>query len=144
MNIYDGCRSKRAMKHEASLPGGELEYRVLATLWNLGTASARDIHERVGEPEGLVYTTTAKVLDRLHAKGLVSRERSGKAFVYRPAKPRLVIEQARARRSLGEILGAAPRPGIATLVEAVESIDPELLDELARIVAKRRRSRRGS
>jgi hypothetical protein len=33
---------------------------------------------------------------------------------------------------------------MATLVEAVESIDPELLNELARQVEARRRSRRGS
>ena len=65
------------------LPGGDLEYAVLAKLWDLGTASARDIYEYIGEPAGLVYTTTAKVLDRLHAKGLVTRELNGKAFTYR-------------------------------------------------------------
>jgi BlaI family transcriptional regulator, penicillinase repressor len=132
------------MKRDTPLPGGRLEYRVLAALWDLGSASARDIHERVGEPGGLVYTTTAKVLDRLYAKGLVSRERAGKAFVYCPTKPRSVIESARATKNLREILGSTPRPAVATLVEAVESIDPELLDELARVVAMKRRARGGS
>jgi hypothetical protein len=33
---------------------------------------------------------------------------------------------------------------MANLVDAVESIDPDLLDELARQVNARRRSRRGS
>jgi predicted transcriptional regulator len=63
------------MKQQFRLPGGELEYAVLAKLWELGSASARDIYAQVGEPQGLVYTTTAKVLDRLHVKRLVSRER---------------------------------------------------------------------
>jgi predicted transcriptional regulator len=66
------------------LPGGDLEYAVLAKLWEIGTASARDVHSQVGEPNGLVYTTTAKVLDRLHDKGLVSRERVGKPFSLEP------------------------------------------------------------
>jgi predicted transcriptional regulator len=110
-------------------------------LWELGTASAREIHARVGAPDGLVYTTTAKVLDRLHAKGLVGRARAGKAFVYRPAVEREVLERARARDTLGRILGPDPVPALATLVDAVESLDPELLDELARVVAARRKGR---
>lgn len=32
------------------LPGGDLEYAVLAKLWELGVASAGEIHAGVGEP----------------------------------------------------------------------------------------------
>ena len=69
------------MKSLIRLPGGDLEYAVLAKLQELGSASVRDIHMQVSEPKGLVYTTTAKVLDRLHAKRLVSRERKGMSFI---------------------------------------------------------------
>ena len=127
-----------------ALPGGELEYAVLAALWELGLASARAVHERVGEPRKLVYTTTAKVLDRLHDKGLVSRKKSGKAFVYQAKVERSVIEQARATDVVTKMLGDEPRPAMAALVSAVEAVDPKLLDELERLVAARRRSGRGS
>ncbi len=53
------------MKVPFRLPGGDLEYAVLAKLWELGSASARDIYSQAGESQGLVYTTTAKVLGRL-------------------------------------------------------------------------------
>jgi BlaI family penicillinase repressor len=88
------------------VPGGDLEYAVLAKLWELGTASARDIHGYVGEPTGLVYTTTAKVLDRLRDKGVVARVRKGQAFSYRAKIARTVVERARADR-------AEPAVGIA-------------------------------
>ena len=127
-----------------ALPGGELEYAVLAALWELGLASARAVHERVGEPRKLVYTTTAKVLDRLHDKGLVSRKKSGKAFVYQAKVERSVIEHARATDVVTKMLGDEPRPAMAALVSAVEAVDPKLLDELERLVAARRRSGRGS
>jgi predicted transcriptional regulator len=61
------------------LPADELEYAVLARLWDLGAASVRELHEQLGEPVGRVYTTTAKVIDRLRAKGLIQRQRRGKA-----------------------------------------------------------------
>jgi predicted transcriptional regulator len=125
-----------------ALPGGKLEYAVLVTLWEAGPLPAPEIHARVGVPLDLAYTTTAKVLDRLHAKGLVVRQPSGKTYLYAAAAERPATERARVRKLLDTILGDAPRPALATLVDAMSSIDPELLDELARIVEKRRRSRR--
>ena len=132
------------MKSPLRLPGGDLEYAVLAKLQELGSASVRDIHMQVGEPKGLVYTTTAKVLDRLHAKRLVSRERKGMSFVYRARIARAVIDAARARAFLTRLLGSGPRSAAATLVDAVESLDPNLIDELAEVIASRRRLKNGT
>ena len=132
------------MKRVPPVPGGQLEYAILRVVWTSGTASAREIHTHVGAPRGLVYTTIAKVLDRLHAKGLVSRRRVGQAFWYTSKLPRQAIERARATEMLRRLLGPEPHPAIATLVDAIEAIDPDLMDELSRQVAARRRSRRGS
>ena len=131
-------------KGRIRFPGGELEQAVLAALWELEGASAPEVHARVGEPRGLVYTTTAKVLDRLHAKRLVRRVRQGKSFFYTPTQPRNLIEAARFGDGLRKLLGPEPRPAMATIVDALESVDPSLLDELARLVHTRRRSRSGS
>jgi len=129
---------------DVRLPGGELEYAVLFSVCERGAASARDVYMEVGAADGLAYTTITKVLDRLHAKGLVARKRKGIAFVYRPCITRRLIEFARARASLRALLGPAPRPAVATLVDAMESLDPELLDELERVIAARRRPCDGS
>ncbi len=131
------------MAGRVRIPGGGLEYGVLTALWDGGSATAREIHERIGEPEGLVYTTIAKVLDRLYAKRLVSRVLRGKAFIDRARFPRDAVDRARVREVLGRLLGEAPRPAVAPLVDALEEIDPGLLDDLAREVA-RRRGHRGS
>jgi predicted transcriptional regulator len=127
-----------------SLPGGELEYAVLSAIWDAGPVSAPDVHTTVGIPRGLAYTTVAKVLDRLRAKGLLARRRVGKAFVYTARVPREHIERVRAGDALRRLLGSEPVPAIATLVDAIEEINPDLVDELSRQVTARRRSRRGS
>jgi BlaI family penicillinase repressor len=143
---YDACRKLNldAMNNQIRLPGGDLEYEVLAELWELGSASVRDLHSKVGDPKGLVYTTTAKVLERLHAKRLVSRERRGMSFVYRPRVGRDLIDAARFRAALTRLLGSNPRSAVATLVDAVESLDPVLIDELDKAIASRRRSKDGT
>ena len=117
---------------------------MLAALWDLGMASVRELHERLGVPQGLVYTTIAKVVDRLREKGLVQRQRRGAAFQYRPKVARETVERARARIALTRLLGAAPRSAAAALVEAVQDLDPQLLGELERAVAAQRRANDGA
>ena len=121
------------------LPGGELEERVLHALLELGRGTARDLHDRAGD--ALAYTTIATVLDRQHEKGLVQRLRIGRAFLYSAAVERHALDRARARELLDRFLGDDSKPALAALVDAVESIDSELLDELGRQVAARRRKR---
>ncbi len=123
---------------------GPLEYAVMTVLWELGTATIRDVHERVGAPANLAYTTTATVLDRLHDKGFCTRLRVGKSLSYRAAISRQDVDRARARDTVSRLIGDDPVPAIASLVEAIESIDPELLRELARATAERRKARDGS
>lgn len=126
------------------LPSDKLEYAVLAELWHLGTASVRELHERLGAPDGLVYTTTAKVVDRLRDKGLIQRQRKGTAFLYQARIAREVVERARARNAMERLLGSTPRAAVAALVEAVDSVNPDLLSELERVVVERRRAKHGT
>ncbi|HVZ72716.1 MAG TPA: BlaI/MecI/CopY family transcriptional regulator [Polyangia bacterium] len=131
------------MGRERSLPGGKLEYAVLVALWEGGAVTVRELHERVGEPLGLVYTTTARVVDRLYAKRLVERvKKEGKAFFYRASAARQEVERARLARTLTSVLAEGPRPALATLVEVIDEIDPGLLDELTTTIDALRRSRR--
>jgi predicted transcriptional regulator len=69
-------------------PAGGLEADVLAALWRAdGPRSPGDIRAELGGD--LAYTTVMTILSRLYAKGLVTRERMGRAYGYAPA-----IEQA--------------------------------------------------
>ena len=126
------------------LPSDDLEYDILAKLWELGAGSVRELHEQLGEREGLVYTTTAKVVDRLREKGLIEREPQGRAFIYRPRVAREEVEGARARKAVSRLFGTAPHAAVAALVDAVDAVDPKLLDELERLVVARRRSKDGA
>ena len=126
------------------LPADDLEYAVLTELWQLGAASVRELHDRLGAKQGLVYTTTAKVVDRLREKGLVQRQRRGNAFVYRSRVAREEVERARARNAVTRLLGTTPRAAVAALVEAVDDVDPALLEELERAVLARRRTKDGA
>src|SRR3984893_8289003 len=126
------------------LPSDDLEYDILAKLWELGVGSVRELHEQLGRREGLVYTTTSKGVDRLREKGLIERQPRGRAFIYRPRVAREEVEGARARKAVSRLFGTAPHAAVAALVDAVDAVDPKLLDELERLVIARRRSKDGA
>src|SRR5882757_627885 len=61
---------------------GELEGSVMAVLWaRPAGATAREVLEVLPGPE-LAITTVLTVLDRLQHKGMVSREKDGRAHRY--------------------------------------------------------------
>lgn len=64
-------------------PMGSLESEVLAALWaGDGPMSPGDVLEATGVD--VAYTTVMTILTRLWKKGLVDRERAGRAYLYRP------------------------------------------------------------
>jgi predicted transcriptional regulator len=80
---------------------GDLERAAMDILWRAeAPLKVRDVLERLDTGKELAYTTVMTVLDNLHRKQWVRRERVGKAYVYHPAFSRAEA----AVRSLREVL----------------------------------------
>lgn len=83
-------------------PTGGLEAEVLAALWaSEDGATPGEVHESIGT--GLAYTTVMTILTRLWRKGLVERDRRGRAFVYRPAVSEAELAVRRMRTHLDRV-----------------------------------------
>ena len=67
---------------------GGLEHAAMDVLWTAtGPLTARDLASALAD-RGLAYTTWLTVLTRLERKGLVRRERTGRAHSYAPVASR--------------------------------------------------------
>ncbi|ATY13115.1 penicillinase repressor [Amycolatopsis sp. AA4] len=72
---------------------GELESAAMDVLWRAGEArTVREVLDALNRD--LAYTTVLTVLDHLHSKGWVEREKRSRAYCYTPALSR---EEAAAR-----------------------------------------------
>src|SRR5262245_13513802 len=68
---------------------GELESAIMDLLWSSGqTATVRDVLEELRGGREIAYTTVMTVMDNLHRKGWLQRERDGRAYRYRPTSSR--------------------------------------------------------
>ena len=63
----------------------EAELGILNVLWERGPSTVRAVHEALYRDEGAGYTTALKLLQIMYAKGLVERDDSERAHVFRPA-----------------------------------------------------------
>ncbi len=71
-----------------------LELDCMNTLWPLGEGTVRQIQQRLAESRPRAYTTIMTIMDRLAHKGVVTRHKVGRAYLY---QPNLSAEEARAR-----------------------------------------------
>lgn len=68
---------------------GQLEAAVMQQLWSSARpVSVREVLDVLTQQRALAYTTVMTVMDNLHSKGLVAREKRGKAYVYTPVSSR--------------------------------------------------------
>ncbi|MCE0765995.1 BlaI/MecI/CopY family transcriptional regulator [Pseudonocardia kujensis] len=104
-----------------SRPFGDLEATVMELLWAAGRPLlVRDVVEGMHPQRAPAYTTVMTVLDNLHRKGWLQRERDGRAWRYEPVLSR----QAYTARLMHEALAVSDdRAGV--LARFVEEIDPQ-------------------
>ncbi|HYG17554.1 MAG TPA: BlaI/MecI/CopY family transcriptional regulator [Ohtaekwangia sp.] len=61
--------------------GKELE--ILQVIWEKSAVSVREVHEALGGEATNGYTTILKLMQIMHEKGLVTRQKSGKLHLYK-------------------------------------------------------------
>jgi len=60
-----------------------LELDCMTALWLLGEGTVREIREMLAPRRPRAYTTIMTIMDRLTQKGIVERQRNGRAWKYR-------------------------------------------------------------
>jgi predicted transcriptional regulator len=108
-------------------PVGALENEVLAAL----AVADRPLTpaQVLGELDAdLAYTTVLTTLSRLHAKGLLSRERAGRAYAYTVVSDTATLTARRMRRLLDQDADRASV--LARFVAELDPAEERLLTEL--------------
>ena len=69
------------------------ELELLRILWQLGPATAKHVHEAIAtDRPDMTAATVLRLLQLMHAKGLLLRDESQRAHVYAPAQPQDALQ----------------------------------------------------
>ena len=94
------------MKHSPSRPT-PAELEILNVLWSRGPSTVREVHDDLGPTRDTGYTTVLKLLQIMSEKGLVTRDESARAHVYRPLAEESATQTLMVRELLDRAFGGS-------------------------------------
>src|SRR5689334_23077779 len=86
----------------------ESELEILQILWTKGTATVRDVHEELIKTKDAGYTTTLKLMQIMHEKGLVKRDDSMRTHVYQAAVNKERTQKHMLSKMIDSLFGGSP------------------------------------
>jgi BlaI family transcriptional regulator, penicillinase repressor len=123
--------------NEVKPTSGELE--LLTILWERGAATVREVYEEVNETRPVVYTGVQKLMQIMLEKGLVLRDETDRAHVYRAAVAKEVTER-QFMRELSARFFAGSAAQLALRALEMEPASEEDLSEIRKLLAKRKKA----
>jgi predicted transcriptional regulator len=111
---------------------GELQGQVMAALWRLGAGTVEQVREELPPRYQGAYNTIQTVLNRLVSRGLLSREREGRGFVYRPKVTEAEYLSGSIRRTLAGASSGARQAALASIIGGLRPEEVSEIEELAR------------
>ncbi|NPV53228.1 MAG: BlaI/MecI/CopY family transcriptional regulator [Firmicutes bacterium] len=111
-------------------------------IWGRGTCTVRDVYEGLRLKKQIAYTTVMTIMSRLANKGLLTKDRDGAAFVYRPSVSKDEFRRRIASEVITGLLDGFGKEAISQLVHEVGRVDPEILVELENAIAEHKKRSR--
>jgi predicted transcriptional regulator len=119
----------------AEVVPSQRELDVLKALWELGSGSVRQVHERMCPGGELAFNTVQTLLRIMDDKALVRHRARGRTFVYEPVYSRDRV----ASRLLHKVFDGALDQVVTSLLQAKNATEEELKDLERLIVEARKR-----
>ena len=116
---------------------GELQTVVMDILWIESPLNVLEVERELLKKRDIAHTTVLTTLDRMHKKGLLLREKKGKAFFYLPRYSKKEFEHEVAEEVLSGLLTQFAEPALSAFVELVGE-DGDKLDQLEELIRLKR------
>ena len=113
----------------------ESELEILNILWTRGMATVREVHEELAKTKDVGYTTTLKLMQIMHEKGLVKRDESMRTHIYQPAVNREKTQKHLLGKMIDTLFGGSSTQLILQALGSGEhKASPEELEQLQNLI----------
>ena len=72
------------MAKQKILKPTDSELEILGVLWENGASTVKFINDKLNEKKEVGYTTTLKLMQIMHDKGLLERDSTARSHIYKP------------------------------------------------------------
>lgn len=119
------------MTDRPGLSKGEME--VARLLWQLKSATVREVHEALSAERSIDFSTVQTYLRRLESKGYARAKLNGRTRVYSPKVKRTTVIRETVDDLVGRLFGGEAMPLMRHLIEDGK-VSPEELDQLRSLI----------
>lgn len=122
---------------------GPLEFEILNLIWDLGTATVKQVHEQIltNPDRELAYTSVTTVLNRLTKKGWLACDKENRSFVWRPLVSRAQANSLWAYDQLQQFLAVGNPDTVAAFADHLDQASVEQLEAIADKIRAARKAR---
>ncbi|MFQ5605695.1 MAG: BlaI/MecI/CopY family transcriptional regulator [bacterium] len=120
---------------------GDLEADIMEIAWRKPEITVRQVTELLQSQRDIAYTTVMTVMSRLAEKGLLKKIKHGTAHIYQPTSSKEEFTRSTLKKVINELLADFSAPAISQFLDSVEEADPEKMEELARLIEKKRKNK---
>jgi len=113
---------------------GPLEADIMQVIWQRQKVTVQDVFDALSQERQIAYNTVMTVMTRLAQKGILKRQKNGRAYLYFPTTSQSEVAKGMLQYIIDKIFGGARAPVFSHLVEDKQLSDEELkyLEELVR------------
>ena len=113
----------------------ESELEFLNILWQRDNATVREVHEELSKSKDVGYTTTLKLMQIMHDKGLVRRDESMRTHIYQPAVNREKTQKHLLDKMIDTLFGgSSTQLVLQALGSSDQKISAEELEKLQTLI----------
>ena len=133
---FSKCQNSGMSGKKPSL--SKREKQILDTLYQLGRASAAEIHAAIPNPP--TYTAVRTHLTNLEAKGQVKYQRDGAKYIYEPTVPKHEVAQSAIDNVVQTFFENNVELVVASLLDSKSGeLTPDQLNRLAEMIEEARK-----
>jgi len=118
------------------LTGQELE--IMKIVWQLGTATVREVYEELLKSRKIAYTTVMTMMGILEQKGRLTKTPRDRAYVYSPTQSQVQVVGSMVHEFVKRVFDGSAKPLLVHLARN-KKISQKELDEISELLKKQRR-----
>jgi len=104
----------------------ESELEILQIIWEKGQCSVRDVHDVLEKTKDAGYTTTLKLMQIMHDKGLVERDTTAKTHLYKAVITREQAQNTAVNKIISTVFNGSSSQLIMQVLSNQQSSKEEL------------------
>lgn len=112
------------------------ELEIMKIVWDLQTATVRDVYEALRAHRKVAYTTVMTMMGILEQKGYLLRKQVERAYLYRPAQPKKRVIRAMVHDFVNRVFNGSAEPLLVHLIED-RHLTPDEIEEIRRLIGEK-------